>query len=316
MNFEPGPTTEPLLHALSQGAKKGVDARLTYDWIAFKYHNADLHLTPIISPHNKKIFKRIDKHRKDILEGLTNSGVRVTVTNKPNITPRLVPIIKRNHTKIYAVDETVWLGGINFMDEGFNNIDFMVKTHQKKIVKAVLEHFTKVNKNKCKNNQKIQVTEAETLLTDAGKINNSIIYKIALESAQNANKKILFASQMLPDGPMLKHLIQKANQGLTVTVVTSNADQTKFHTLPYSVAYKKIKKKIANSSINLIHAVKKVHAKLLIVDEKEAIFGSHNLLQSGVLLGTEEIALKTTNQDLIFQLNNFIEKYCKSRLRF
>ena len=56
-----------------------------------------------------------------------------------------------------------------------------------------------------------------------------------------------------------------------------------------------------------------IHAKFIIFTMKDgskvAISGSHNFAYTGVLLGTREIAIETTNKDFIGQLESFYKKY-------
>lgn len=53
------------------------------------------------------------------------------------------------------------------------------------------------------------------------------------------------------------------------------------------------------------HSRDRVHAKLLIVDDTQALFGSHNLVDTGVLMGTEELAVRSHNPQLVKQLVTF-----------
>jgi cardiolipin synthase len=56
-----------------------------------------------------------------------------------------------------------------------------------------------------------------------------------------------------------------------------------------------------------------LHAKCIIFEHedgtKTAITGSHNFVHGGVLLGTREVALETSDSSIIEQLETFIEKY-------
>jgi len=56
-----------------------------------------------------------------------------------------------------------------------------------------------------------------------------------------------------------------------------------------------------------------LHAKFIIFTMKDgsktAISGSHNFAYTGVLFGTREIALETTNPQVIGQLESFYKKY-------
>lgn len=51
-----------------------------------------------------------------------------------------------------------------------------------------------------------------------------------------------------------------------------------------------------------------VHAKLLVVDDNIAIFGSHNLLNKGVLLSTRERSIAAKNSELVENLVRYFEQ--------
>lgn len=50
------------------------------------------------------------------------------------------------------------------------------------------------------------------------------------------------------------------------------------------------------------------HAKLLLVDNESALFGSHNYDAILVALGTEELSLLTARKHIVLPLINFFEK--------
>jgi hypothetical protein len=64
---------------------------------------------------------------------------------------------------------------------------------------------------------------------------------------------------------------------------------------------------IFSEDLSATQIKKYVHAKLLIIDNINTIFGSHNFSKFGVLFGTKEIAINSTNPDLILSLNNWLD---------
>jgi hypothetical protein len=113
-------------------------------------------------------------------------------------------------------------------------------------------------------------------------------------------------SQLPPEGKLLNKLIEKSKEGIQIEVITSKKDSPQFTTYPYKISLLYFKWATRNNkNIRLIHLPQQVHAKLMIIDKKIALFGSHNLVSSGVILGTEEIAIETTDEMLIKHLITF-----------
>ena len=52
---------------------------------------------------------------------------------------------------------------------------------------------------------------------------------------------------------------------------------------------------------------KPIHAKIMIVDDKKVLLGSHNLTNRGVLMGTEELAIVSTDPYFLSQATSFIK---------
>ena len=55
-----------------------------------------------------------------------------------------------------------------------------------------------------------------------------------------------------------------------------------------------------------------IHAKVLITDQRLALFGSHNLTRRGVQMGTQELALQTKNETLVNNLQTFYQDLLSS----
>jgi phosphatidylserine/phosphatidylglycerophosphate/cardiolipin synthase-like enzyme len=309
MNFEPGRVTNIISNILTIAANKGLETYLTFDWVHQKYIYSDLPLLPFLTPTQKELKRTLDAARNDYFTKLKNAGVKIIVTNA-NLGGLLFPAFKRNHIKMYIVDSDVaWIGGLNLFDAAFENADFMIKFTDKNIIQAIKKQYFMSNNKRAKNNYAISCNGETTFLVDVGKINNSIILKTAIDIAKTATKSIYFISQFLPDGKLLDVLINKAQKGIEVKIITSKKEDIKFQTLPYKPFYHYFLHKIEKyKNIHLIHTPTTVHAKLIIADESQALFGSHNLVMSGVLLGTEEIAVRTHQHSLVEELTLFFKE--------
>lgn len=309
MIIESGEAMDLIEPVLIQKAKEGVDVRFTIDWVWQKYVHAEPDVFPVLNPKTRQYNHVLHKKTFDLIKRWSDAGINFTVTNPPGFISSKLPIFRRNHTKIYVVDdEAVWVGGINFFDLAFEWIDFMVKFTDPDFITPIAEQFHKVNEKRPNNNYITTLDKENKLVVDAGKIGDSIIYDQAIELIRQAKKSLLFVSQFVPDGRILDEIIKAYKQGVTCTIMTSNKDYRTFTKFPYNRPYHAFLNKTKDTSLILHHQRTQAHAKLIIVDDKVAMFGSHNFVNVGVILGTEEIAVRTENPELIGELQKFIDK--------
>lgn len=305
MNFEAGKVLIQLSEALIKASLRGVIISIHRDWVADVYVHGDIPILPIRNPQKKAYADRVHAQNRALADKLTEAGVRITVINTPSFPFSLFPIKGRNHIKMYIVDKkTAWVGGVNLLDQGFHNVDIMVKYTDSEIIVPLYEQFEK--KEKGGKDYEISCTKDTTMIIDGGIQGQSLIYRNALQMVRNTNRTIIFMSQFLPDAFLLHEMLKKAKSGCTVTIITSPTSATAFSTYPQKISYIYFLLKLKlNPKINLIHLKEKVHAKLLLVDGQEAMFGSHNMTLVGVILGTAEIMMRTKQLDLITQLTQF-----------
>lgn len=310
MNLDPGEFVDETVAALIQKVKSGIEVRVTVDWISEQYYQSRFDYLP--NPNLKwQLEKRaFRQRRKVLLDQLSQAGAIVTYTNIPNYLMSWMPQVGRNHTKIYLVDDTVWIGGVNFMPSSFHTYDAMIESQQPKLVQALELHFHEVNEKRPLTNYSVEISPQTKILFDNGQRNHSLIYDEAIASTLSATQEILFISQIVPSGRFLEALLTKAKQGIPVTFVTSShADElysSFFPRLLYQQFLSKIKP-VAN--FKLYHVDKKVHLKLLVVDKQELFFGSHNLSQLGVQFGTEELMLQSKNAALLTSFQSLLSSF-------
>jgi cardiolipin synthase A/B len=303
MLFESGKNIGSIIEQMKLKASQGVDVRLVIDWVAGRYVGGKLDLWPVWDDEWREHKKKVQEGNKAEIAGLKQAGVKVTIKNYPQFWHHFLPFMGRNHMKMYVVDETVWLGGVNFTDKSFTWLDFVVKFSQPEMTDKIAAHF---DPQQDKGNYSIRLNSEYELLIDNGVMGQSIILDRALKLIRNAGEEILFVSQLLPVAQVADSLISKANNGVRVKIITSQADDGLFKTQPHKVMHWWARKKMTGrENLTIIHAPGKVHAKYLQVDKKTAIFGSHNLVETGVWLGTAEIAVETTDPDLISQTDRY-----------
>ncbi len=313
MFFETCKRTKVFEEVLIKGAKKGLDIQVVIDWSTKRSIGTKIHFYPLfpIRRQKRQKLKLFSKESKAMFKRLEQSGAKVLFANQPGVNGSIIPFLRRNHSKIFVIDDLVWTGGINLNDKAFDNIDFMIKFKNSKILKAIEKQFPQVYIKKAQN-YLIDLDDNYRLLYDNGKYNKSIIYSYAQEMVKRAKKEIVFVSQYVPDGSLLDKIIEKANERVNVTIITSHKEHKVFTKFPYKPLYRRLKARIKyNPYVKIVHCSKKVHAKLLMVDKKEVIFGSHNFFKPIVLVGTQEISIHSKDKMLIKTLNNFIKRIPK-----
>jgi len=311
MSIEPGRVMDLLEKELAEAGKRGVEVRINYDWVTEKFVHGDLPLAPVLDSKKRNYNKNLHNQIKQMLERLSNNGVVISKANQPNSLFSFLPFLNRNHIKMYVIDKRIaWIGGLNLFDIAFENIDLMIKTYNPKIVSALSEQFEKLNNNRERENYKVDCKNEGYLYVDVGKHGKSIIYDKAISMIKEAEKSILFVSQFVPDNKLLSELIEAAKRNVAITIITSSKKDALFNKYPSRLAYLYFMFMIKKySNIKLINLKGHVHIKLLLVDKVLALFGSHNLTFSGVLFGTEEIMLETSDVKLVEQLSKIAQSY-------
>lgn len=299
LTLEVGEVMDLLTPTLIAAAKRGVHVELHIDWIAQDYVHGKISLTPEIRLTKRAYARDLHRRNQAMVDQLRQVGAQIVWVNRPNWLAKILPIAGRNHIKLYMVDEkVVWIGGVNVLDLSLNHLDFMVSFENKQLISSLKQVFFATRQH----DEIVPFTPENTLLVDGGRRKTSIIYDEALKMIAKAETSITFMSQFVPEGKLLSALTEKAKVGCKVTVLTSPKSMMQFSQWPYKVTYLKCKQTLAKVDVPIVHLDRKVHAKLLIVDQKQALFGSHNLVETGINLGTAEIAIQTTEPLLTQQL--------------
>ncbi len=300
MNYDPSPETAAIEKVLVEKAQKKLDIRMNIDWVSERFYDHAFNYVPNRHVPNFTNRKKYDQLRQASLNRVREAGGQVTITNTPPYLKSFFPIAGRNHIKMYIVDDTVWMGGVNLVTDGFNNIDGMIKTTNQAFLVAMTDQFSKVNQQRAADHYAVQLAENLELLIDNGQVGNSLIYNTAIQAIQNAKSEIQLYSQIMPTGKLMTNLLAKSRAKVPVTFITSDRDDDVFNHFPEALFYQQFRAKIHhNAFFKLIHLDQKLHLKLLLIDNQEFFFGSHNLSQVGVQLGTEEIMLHGTNENLV-----------------
>ncbi len=306
MEVEPGKITDTFLQPLTDAAKRGVNVKLHADYYSLMVTDGKFNYLSSIYPGLTPEKHARLQAKKVMREKLAESGVQVLYTNPPTFLDRLFPVRGRNHMKIVIVDNICYLGGVNFHDENFLIHDMMVKITTPEVVSEVAYVYERIDSREVLRDMSIACTDETTLLIDGGRINHSIILRHAVELVQRATKDIKIISPIIPDAALLRALNSAIENGISVQVIIP---ETKKLTGVFEILNKfnTFVMKIKRRTIPLTVKNHMIHAKLLIIDEEEVLFGSHNLTSRGVRMGTEEIAVRSKNHILVQGIRKFYD---------
>jgi cardiolipin synthase len=144
-------------------------------------------------------------------------------------------------------------------------------------------------------------TDYGIMYIDSGERHISIIYDRLLELSEQA-EHVLVVTQYCPSGALARHLRGKSD------IYYNQPGQASFPSsllIKYGEIRTGLHSRYARSSY--------LHAKFMIFTmpggEKIAMTGSHNFSYSGVMFGTREVEIETSNPDIIKQLEAFYQTH-------
>lgn len=309
MLFESGGKIEKIEDELIKASKKGLDVRINYDWVADKYVDGNLSKFPAIEKEKRELLNKLHTKNQEMHKRLESSGVKLSKTNDPSFLTSAFPYLGRSHIKTTIIDDSCcWVGGVNLTSGSFDNIDVMVKSNKKNLISALIKLFYEINEYKNAEDYSVKIDDKETLFIDVGNINKSIIYEKAKEVINSAKKSIVFMSQFVPDSKLLGEIEKISEHGVETKIITSNNNDPIFTKYPEKLTYVMLKKSIEDRhKIELIHLSRKVHAKIILVDNRVVLYGSHNYIYSGVLFGTAEIMIENSEEKIINEFKEYLE---------
>lgn len=312
MSFKP---SNPLISALCTKLIAAVDrgARVTVliDAYAFMAPERCM-MGPLWYPrYLRRLQARPFKQKSTFVEHLEKVGGTVILTNEPTHAYSL-PMKGRSHMKFAVLNEDVFLGGCNLSDP--EQVDCMIirrsdeeiATWLRMVVeKTIKEPFHNLGAAMQYQDQTIALHDGSSLLFDCGRPNTSTIYKVATQMLLGAKKRIFMTCQYPIHGLPLKILksFHRRNQQTRLFFNTPSMYRFPRNLLmtPHYIILRLTLPDIARQNALHMHAVHYLHAKVLIADE-EMLIGSHNFIGTGVYLGTAEIALRSSDKDLIHEV--------------
>ncbi len=283
-------STVELIDALCAAAKRGVEVEVAGDIYTFGILGGYMTLPILANERLRRL--RLMQHK------LKQAGVNYRWIGQ--FGPFL--FAGRTHVKWCVVDNDVYgFGGVNLYKQGVEIADYMLHVRDTDLANRI-EHehdrIARADRNGRWYRSHQFPCQAGTVYIDGGKPYDSLIYERACELAEQATD-ILFVSQYCPTAKLGKILADKnARLYFSRWQLIGGANRM---LIRFSMAVTGYKTRYTRSIYN--------HAKYIIYTmtdgSKVALSGSHNFVHGGVILGTREIALETSDPAIITQLEDF-----------
>ena len=247
----------------------------------------------------------------------SNKGIRSTLRLREKLEEagvtflwvgQLGPILyaQRTHLKWCIVDNDVFcFGGVNLYKNGITNLDYMLHVQDSNLAdRLTAEHHRLCEADRSGAWYKSFQFDcsAGTVLMDGGIVGRSLIYRRGYQLAAEATHMV-FVSQY-PPGGRLAHILKKKRARLYY-----NRWQRAFGMNKVLLWFRSLRGRFPTAYRRSGY----IHAKFIIFTmpdgHKVALSGTHNFERGGVLLGTREIALETTDPALVEALEVYGRTY-------
>jgi len=287
--------THELIAAIEDAARRGVKVHVTADVFTFGEVSGGFLPIRYYSPGVKEV--------NSMVKTLKAAGVKFDWLGRS----RMTLLSGRTHSKWCVIDDDCFVfGGVNMYQGGVaENTDYMFSLQNNRLADRLVYEQGRIVKAELGSTNYPSVTyelEGNDVLFDGGIIAHSVIYRRAIELARDA-KHITFVSQYCPTGKLAR-VLKKRNT------------QYYFNRPDQATSFNRALIGLSMLTTRIKTSYKKepyLHAKFIIFTmedgSKVAITGSHNFAYTGVLLGTREVALETTDKKIISQLESFYKKY-------
>lgn len=290
------PRMEAFTQALCDAAERGVSVSFCVD--SFTYLEPNGPWRHLLKDQSAQAYRAIRTERR-----LRNAGVKYRWLGRH----ANFGVIGRTHVKWSIVDNTVYsFGGVNLYEMGVTNADYMFKIQSEVLANSFYQRHAQLIKadkaNHAGKNAILPLNEETRIIFDGGIAFHSEIYNRALALAGKA-ASIVFVSQYCPTGRLARAIRNKstslyfnhweAASALNTFVIKAGMRSSQFATAYTREPY--------------------LHAKFMIFTmpdgSKIALSGSHNFQAGGVVLGTRELALETSEPGMIAELEQFFKTY-------
>ena len=290
MVFALDESTQPLVDALVEAAKRGVHVTVAAD--GYTYAELSGRFTP-----SRRNGPRV-RSATNLEKRLRAASIEFHWLGQSSITF----FTGRTHLKWYVVDDIVYsFGGVNPYRDGLSNNDYMLRVHDAKLADTLDGQYRDIihaNTHGYVHNDQTIHAALGTIYIDGGFKNRSSIYRRACRLAEQAST-ISFVSQYCPSGKLQR-------------ILTDKQAAMYFNPWERASGFNRLIIRIGTffrPVSNLYARAPYLHAKYMLFQmrdgSKVALTGSHNFYHAGVLFGTREVALETQDPEIVALIEKF-----------
>ena len=295
--FEGDSSGQAFAHMLMEKAAQGVDVRLMVDCYS-DVVVSDIYPTLI---HKRHTVAAEIARTHALFDELRSKGIPVKRTAPPGFMGRY--LLYRDHKKMVVLDDEVaFVGGINVSDHNYAWHDFMVKISGE-LVKNLKTDYCSTWEGSTITLNTPRPSGDFVLNQCAGRYS---IFEEILRMIESAQHKLVIESPYLMGDHIETAILDAARRGVKVTLIIP------FHSnkLVYRLWVRKMYQRLTHPGITIYgyrgdHDM--THAKLVIVDDRRATFGSLNMFELEGLT-QKELNIFTDNADFIQQVQEFISQ--------
>lgn len=287
-----GDKTGPLLTEVGKALDRGVKVHILFD--IFTRLGTGV-------PGGRQVFRQQWQKTVAAFDEFRQKGARVDMVGKLGLNP----FKGRCHVKITVVDDDCFtFGGVNFVDSAFTNHDFMLHASDADLADCLTQLVGRIgHAHIAMPNGEVPLGKDAAILFDGGRPKHSVIYDRAVQLTQEA-ERVWFVSQMAPSGPLANVL------HATDSSIYFNRPENMTETLPsWAQAFDQQRYR----TVNQYTLQNYIHAKFMLFElfdgSKALITGSNNFSYRGIVFGTQEIALYSTDTRLWNRLHKFINQH-------
>lgn len=273
------------------------------------------------------------------LNALHRAGVELVYTNMGYLLPDQQG---QNHMKLAMFDRRAYFGGVNIHSEVIHDtLDCMIATDDPSLCGVISETLEKNrhlhrDRNHPFDRYQLQSTEDpnpflpenckfDVIVENGASDRRSEIIDQAVALVEQAQERVVVASQFLPDGRLFNALIEAAKRGVEIVIISNDPEHIWGNIYRQSARLSRKRFDLAvrwhnylqsnngNGPINLkIHELNsRVHLKMVMADDETVVFGSENFIRLGELLETSEFSVITDHEGIVAGLKGLVNDFCK-----
>jgi cardiolipin synthase len=199
-----------------------------------------------------------------MMDELNSAGVAIRFTNPYGISPRR--LLSRNHKKLIVLDDTTYIGGINFSEHNAAWHDMMLRIEDETVADFLRQDFLSTWTGRDRVAQ--QQFDGIQLLTADGRTNHEAFQRV-LDLIDGAQKSIFVESPYITF-PFYERLRAATRRDVTVKIVTPGQNNWRFFR-----NYARLESARSEIDLRLFQGGMS-HLKAMLIDGETLIAGSSN----------------------------------------